>query len=78
MWLEVDGDVTYRFLTATTPIDEEHVELRLLFLVREDPGATEISAASRAAIEATIDEHRPRRPDLGAQGLPGAAAARAR
>jgi nitrite reductase/ring-hydroxylating ferredoxin subunit len=54
VWLEVDGDVTYRFLTATTPIDEEHVELRLLFLVREDPCATEISAASRAAIEATM------------------------
>ena len=54
VWLEVDGDVTYRFLTATTPIDEEHVELRLLFLVREDPRATEISAASRAAIEATM------------------------
>jgi nitrite reductase/ring-hydroxylating ferredoxin subunit len=54
VWLEVDGAVTYRFLTATTPIDDEYVELRLLFLVREEPGACEISPRSRAAIEATM------------------------
>ncbi len=55
VWLEVDGDVTYRFLTATTPIDDEHVELRLLFLVHEGAGATELSPASRAALQATIE-----------------------
>ena len=55
VWLTVDGDVSYRFLTATTPIDDELVELRLLFLVREPEGATEISPAGRAAIQATMD-----------------------
>jgi phenylpropionate dioxygenase-like ring-hydroxylating dioxygenase large terminal subunit len=41
------------FLTATTPIDEERVELRLLFLARDDDGTGTISPATRAAIDAT-------------------------
>ncbi len=39
------------FLTATTPIDDQHVELRLLYLVDEGEGATEISATGRAMVD---------------------------
>ena len=67
VWLHVPGrrpgaegpgagatpDVT--FLTATTPIDGESVELRLLFLVNEGPGATQLSPLGRALIAATSD-----------------------
>ena len=52
VWLHV-RDPEYCFLTATTPIDDEFVELRLLYLVNAGVGATEIPAASRAAIDAT-------------------------
>jgi nitrite reductase/ring-hydroxylating ferredoxin subunit len=55
VWLEVDGDKPYTFLTATTPIDELHVELRLLFLVYEGPGVTELSPAGRAMADATAE-----------------------
>ncbi len=53
VWLHVRGTPEYRFLTATTPIDAEQVELRLLFLVHEGEDATELSADARAAIAAT-------------------------
>jgi 3-ketosteroid 9alpha-monooxygenase subunit A len=33
----------YRFTVAATPIDEQHIDLRLLFLIYEGEGATEIS-----------------------------------
>ena len=39
------------FLTATTPVDDEYCDLRLLYLINEGEGATEISAAGRAAID---------------------------
>jgi len=55
VWLHGDGPMRYKFLTATTPIDAEHVELRLLFLSYEGEGATEVSEASRQAIQATIE-----------------------
>ncbi len=51
IWLTVDGPPAMRFLTAVTPIDDEYVELRLLFLVDEGSGATEMSAGARVAIE---------------------------
>ncbi|MHB8466820.1 MAG: Rieske 2Fe-2S domain-containing protein [Acidimicrobiales bacterium] len=50
-WLEVEEPVRYRLLVAATPIDEEHVELRLLFLVDEGPGATELSSKGWSAVE---------------------------
>jgi len=68
VWLHVPGrapgaaDISdagaapaYTFLTATTPIDEESVDLRLLFLVNEGPGATGLSQVGRALIEATAE-----------------------
>ena len=43
------------FLTATTPIDAEYVELRLLFLVPDQTGDGVISAHARAMIDATVE-----------------------
>ena len=43
------------FLTATTPIDEEHVELRLLFLVRASSEPGGLSPLDRAMIDATVE-----------------------
>ncbi len=43
------------FLTATTPIDDQHVDLRLLYLVYEGEGATEISPTGRAMIASISD-----------------------
>jgi phenylpropionate dioxygenase-like ring-hydroxylating dioxygenase large terminal subunit len=48
VWLR-SGDRSI-FLTATTPLDAEFCELKLLFLIREEPGARELSPASRATI----------------------------
>ena len=39
------------FLTATTPLDAERCRLELLYLAREEPGARELSPASRAMID---------------------------
>jgi 3-ketosteroid 9alpha-monooxygenase subunit A len=50
-WLDVDAPVRYRLLVAATPIDEEYVDLRLLFLVDEGPGATELSSTGRSIVE---------------------------
>jgi hypothetical protein len=50
-WLEVEAPARYRLLVAATPIDDQHVDLRLLFLVDEGPGATELSAKGLAAVE---------------------------
>ena len=49
-WLEVDDPIPYRLLVAATPTDEEHVDLRLLFLVYEGPGATELSSKGNSAV----------------------------
>jgi 3-ketosteroid 9alpha-monooxygenase subunit A len=49
VWLRAADRVV--FLTATTPIDAEHCELKLLFLGREAPGACELSAETRALIQ---------------------------
>jgi 3-ketosteroid 9alpha-monooxygenase subunit A len=43
------------FLTATTPVDDQHVELRLLYLVDEGEGATELSAVGRAMVDSISD-----------------------
>jgi phenylpropionate dioxygenase-like ring-hydroxylating dioxygenase large terminal subunit len=57
VWLRTAQKIV--FLTATTPIDEEHVDLRLLFLVNEgeNEGArsTGISPASRSLIDAIAE-----------------------
>ena len=50
-WLDVDAPVRYRLLVAATPIDEQDVELRLLFLVDEGPGATELSSTGRSIVD---------------------------
>jgi hypothetical protein len=55
VWLDVDGDTPMSFLTSTTPIDDERVELRLLFLVHEGTGATELSATGRAMVAMVAD-----------------------
>jgi hypothetical protein len=53
VWLRTGDRIV--FLTATTPIDDEYVELRLLFLVNEGPGATGLSPASKAAVDAIAE-----------------------
>lgn len=50
-WLEIEQPVRYRLLVAATPIDELHSHLRLLFLVDEGEGATELSEKGMAAVE---------------------------
>jgi 3-ketosteroid 9alpha-monooxygenase subunit A len=55
VWLRIPGEHPYVFLTATTPIDDERVELRLLFLVDEGPAATELSAGGREAVKAAAE-----------------------
>jgi hypothetical protein len=42
------------FLTSTTPIDDEYVELRLLFLVN-DASDGSLSPRARAMIDATVE-----------------------
>ena len=54
VWLRTTGQLETYFLTATTPIDDEFVELRLLFLVRDTDGSGELSPATRAMLDATI------------------------
>jgi hypothetical protein len=53
-WLEVEHP-RYRFLIAQTPIDAEHVQLRLLFLVDEGPGATELSSSGHSIVKLISD-----------------------
>jgi nitrite reductase/ring-hydroxylating ferredoxin subunit len=55
VWLDVDGDTPMTFLTSTTPIDDETVELRLLFLVHEGAGATELSPTGRAMVASVTE-----------------------
>ncbi|MCU1368243.1 MAG: Vanillate O-demethylase oxygenase subunit protein, partial [Ilumatobacteraceae bacterium] len=50
-WLDVDAPLKYRFLVASTPVDEQYVDMRLLFLIHEGDGATELSAKGRSIIE---------------------------
>lgn len=54
VWLRTMGGRVW-FLTATTPIDDERVELRLLFLVQVPDGATTIGPDMRAMIDATAE-----------------------
>lgn len=53
IWLVSGGDEPYWFLTATTPVDEEHIELRLLYLVQQD--GTELTPANRARLDSTSE-----------------------
>jgi phenylpropionate dioxygenase-like ring-hydroxylating dioxygenase large terminal subunit len=53
VWLRTRDRIV--FLTATTPIDDQYVELRLLFLVNEGPGATGLSPQSKAMVEAIAE-----------------------
>jgi phenylpropionate dioxygenase-like ring-hydroxylating dioxygenase large terminal subunit len=55
VWLHTKSDPVSWFLTATTPIDEEHVELRLLFLVADDSGDAFLSPRARAMIDSTVE-----------------------
>jgi nitrite reductase/ring-hydroxylating ferredoxin subunit len=50
-WLQIEQPVRYRMLVAATPIDEQYTSLRLLFLVDEGEGATELSKKGNAAVE---------------------------
>jgi phenylpropionate dioxygenase-like ring-hydroxylating dioxygenase large terminal subunit len=53
VWLRSAGRLV--FLTAITPLDAQHCELKLLFLAREESGARELSPESRALIRLIAD-----------------------
>ncbi len=53
VWLHTQSNMW--FLTSTTPIDDEFVELRLLFLVEDKTGDGVISAQAQAMIDATVE-----------------------
>jgi 3-ketosteroid 9alpha-monooxygenase subunit A len=53
VWLRSAGRLV--FLTAITPLDAEHCELKLLFLAREEPGTRQLSAENRALIQLIAD-----------------------
>jgi hypothetical protein len=55
-WLDVEEPLRYKFLVAATPIDEQHVDLRLLFLIHEGVGVTEISKQGRSIL-GTIEKN---------------------
>ena len=55
VWLRSGGALPVRFLTATTPIDDEHVDLRLLFLVNEGGDATQLSPVGKAVVDAIAE-----------------------
>jgi hypothetical protein len=55
-WLDVDEPLRYKFLVAATPIDEQHVDLRLLFLIDEGEGATELSKQGHSILR-TIEKN---------------------
>ena len=54
VWLRTTGQLETYFLTATTPIDDEYVELRLLFLVRDVDRSGALTSTTRAMLDATI------------------------
>ena len=54
VWLLSQSDPGYWLLTATTPIDDEHVEMRLLFLIDQGVAASELSAESLTAVASTV------------------------
>jgi len=53
VWLRSLGRLV--FLSATTPLDAQHCELRLLFLVKEPEGERELSAESRALVRQVVE-----------------------
>jgi cholesterol 7-desaturase len=55
VWLRTHSEPVSWFLTATTPIDDEYVELRLLFLVRDDTGSGTLGPVARARVDATVE-----------------------
>jgi hypothetical protein len=67
VWLRSAGRLV--FLTAITPLDAQHCDLKLLFLAREEAGAREISAENRALIQLIADTTARDVPIWGAQGL---------
>lgn len=54
-WLEVEAPLRYKFLVAGTPVDDEHVDLRLLFLIHQ-PGESELSDQGRSILK-TIEKN---------------------
>jgi 3-ketosteroid 9alpha-monooxygenase subunit A len=55
-WLDVEQPLSYKFLVASTPIDEQHVDMRLLFLIDEGEGATELSKQGHSILR-TIERN---------------------
>ncbi|HYD09861.1 MAG TPA: hypothetical protein VEA78_07145, partial [Acidimicrobiales bacterium] len=54
-WLNVDEPLRYKFLVAGTPIDEQHVDLKLLFLIYA-PGETELPKQGHSILR-TIEKN---------------------
>jgi phenylpropionate dioxygenase-like ring-hydroxylating dioxygenase large terminal subunit len=54
-WLNVDEPLRYKFLVAGTPIDEQYVDLRLLFLLHM-PGETELPKQGHSILR-TIEKN---------------------
>jgi hypothetical protein len=54
-WLNVDAPLRYKFLVAGTPIDEQFLDLRLLFLIYA-PGETELPKQGHSILR-TIEKN---------------------
>lgn len=54
-WLNVDEPLRYKFLVAGTPIDEQYLDLRLLFLIYA-PGETELPKQGHSILR-TIEKN---------------------
>jgi len=55
IWLRNASPLPMTFLTAMTPVDDQYVDLRLLFLVHEGEGATELSPLGRMMIDSIAE-----------------------
>jgi nitrite reductase/ring-hydroxylating ferredoxin subunit len=62
IWLRTSSEPRMAFLNATTPIDDEHCELRISMLIRDDAPGGALSPPARAHVEglfAQVDQDVP-------------------
>jgi nitrite reductase/ring-hydroxylating ferredoxin subunit len=52
IWLRTSSEPRMAFLNATTPVDDEHCELRISMLIRDSRPGGELSPHARAHVEA--------------------------